>query len=418
MCRILIALWITALASLAQSPVGTYLGEMNLMTTKLRLGLEVKPAGEGKFTSEMTSLDQGYAKLPATATEWDGKVLKVIVGTANVSFEGTLSEDGQSLVGKFTQGVSFDLLLKRVAELPKPARPQEPKGPPVYTVEDVGLPGGAEGVTLAGTLTLPKSAVKVPAVVLVSGSGPQNRDEEVLAHKPFLIWADSLTKAGIIVLRYDDRGVAKSTGTFRGSTTADFALDTAAAVSYLRTRKEVDPSRIVVMGHSEGGIIAPMVAANDERLAAIVLMAAPTVTGEAILRKQIPDLIKLAGGTEQQAKAQLDAIQKQADTEPWMKYFWNHDPGPVLKKVKCPVLAINGELDIQVNADINLGAIEAALKESGNKNFSIKKLPRLNHMLQSAQTGGGQEYAKIEETVSPLAISTVTEWLKQTLAMK
>jgi uncharacterized protein len=406
-----------ALASYAQTVEGTYLGELQTPASKLQLGLIVKPTPSGGWSSELVSLSQGMARIPALTT-LESKTFKFSIAAIGAEFQGTLSDDAQTITGKFKQGLEFELVFKRVAELPRPPRPQEPKGTPSYTVEEVTFPGGADTVKLAGTLTLPKSSSKSAAIVLVSGSGPQNRDEEVFGHKPFLIWADTLTKAGYIVLRYDDRGTAKSTGTFRGSTTEDFALDAQAAVKYLRARPEVDPKRLVVMGHSEGGVIAPIVAANDNQLAAIVLLAGPGVTGEAILRKQLPDLAKAAGATELQAQAQLAAMEKQTQTEPWLATFWKLDPAVALKKVKCPVLALNGELDLNVNADMNLAAIEAALKAGGNKAFITKKLPQLNHMLQTAKTGAPLESTNIPETVSPTALEEVTRWLAATLATK
>lgn len=403
-----------AAALQAQSPFGTFLGELVTPGGKLRLGVIIT---EGPKT-ELVSIDQGFSRIATPTTTIEGKTVKFANPTFNISFEGTLSEDGKTITGKFTQGLPFDLTLNRVAELPQPNRPQEPKGPLPYTAQNVTFPGGADGVKLAGTLTLPKSTAKSPAIVLVSGSGPQNRDEELLGHKPFLIWADALTRDGYIVLRYDDRGTAQSTGNFKGATTQDFALDATAAVTYLRTRKEVDPKRIVVMGHSEGGLIAPIVAAKDPTLAGIILLAGPGVTGEAILNKQIPDGGRAAGLNDAQIATQLEAIRKQADADPWMRFFWSYDPVPALKSVKTPVLALNGELDLQVNADINLQAIEAALKSGANPPHTIKKLPKLNHLFQTAQTGAAREYARIEETIAPAAINEVKLWLKTTLATK
>lgn len=416
MYRMLLVL-IASLASFAQSFEGAFVGDLQAPNAVLQLGLTLKPNPSGGWSAEFISLSQGRAKLPATATV-EGKQLKLDIAPARISFEGTLSEDAQTISGKFKQGIEIDLVFKRVAEIPRPIRPQEPQGTPPYTVEDVTFPGGADTVTLAGTLTLPKSSAKAPAIVLVSGSGPQNRDSELFAHKPFWIWADTLTKAGYIVLRYDDRGTAKSTGTFKGATTNDFALDAQAALKFLRSRPEVDSKRLVVMGHSEGGVIAPIAAASDGQLAAIVVLAGPGVTGEAILRKQLPDLAKAAGAPEQFAQMQLDAMQKQAKTEPWLATFLVLDPAVALKKVQCPVLALNGELDLNVNADINLAAIEAALKAGGNKNYLTRKLPSLNHMLQTAKTGAPLESANISETISPVALTEVTSWLARTLATK
>ena len=406
----------------AQAPVGNFIGEIQTPGGKLRLGLTISATSEGAFKGELISIDQGSSKIPADRTTVEGQLIKVSIAAIGANFEGILTDDGQTINGKFTQGIQMDLVMKRVEEFPRLSRPQEPKQPYPYRSEELVFQGATADVKLAGTLTIPQAEARYPAVVLVSGSGPQNRDEELLDHKPFLVWADALTRAGFAVLRYDDRGVAKSTGKFAGATSQDFALDAAAAVAYLRTRKEIDPKRIAVMGHSEGGLIAPIVASKDPNLAAIVLLAGPGVTGERILKKQIPDLARAAGLSDEQVQAASEAglrrIEKQMETDAWMKYFWSYDPAPALKKVSCPVLVINGELDQQVNADLNLPAIEAALQAGGNKQFTIRKMPKLNHLLQTAKTGAGQEYGKLEETVAPAVLEEVSLWLKKTLAMK
>lgn len=411
-----------ALTLLGQSPEGLFLGEIAGGMGKLRLALEIKQSADGKFSSHLISIDQGYAKLPAAATTFVDKTLKLNLGNINAGYEGTLSDDGQTLTGTFTQGIAMPLVLKRIAELPRPPRPQEPKEPYPYLSEDLTFAGGAAGVTLSGTLTRPKEGTRFAAVVLVSGSGPQDRNEELAFHKPFLLWADTITRAGIAVLRYDDRGTAKSTGSFRGATSKDFAMDAASAVAYLRTRKDIDAAKIFVMVHSEGGVIAPMVAAEDPKIAGIVLLAGTAITGERILARQLPDLGRAAGLNEEQAAANaklgLEKIMKEKATDPWMAFFWDYDPVPAIKKVKCPVLALNGELDMLVNAKENLGAMELAFRESGNKRTTIKALPNLNHLFQTAKTGSGQEYSNVEETVSPIALEEVTKWLKSILATK
>ncbi len=420
--RLLCMLGLAALAW-GQSPVGLFMGEISGgMVGKLRLGIEVKQGADGRLSGEMTSIDQAYAKLPASSVVIEGKTLKVAFGMINASYEGTMSEDGNTVTGKWNQGAAIDLVMKRVTEYPRPARPQEPKPPFDYVSEDVSFAGGAPDVVLAGTVTRPKGAGKFAAVVLVTGSGPQDRNEELAYHKPFLLWADTLTKAGFAVLRYDDRGTAKSTGKFKGSTSVDFAKDAAGAVAYLRTRKDVDAAKIVAMGHSEGGMIAPMVAAEDAKLAGIVLLAGPGVTGEQILRRQIPAQNRAAGMNEEMAEANakmnLEKMEANLKIDPWLQYFWSYDPTTALKKVKCPVLALNGALDMQVMAQENLLAIETALKAGGNKNVTVRAMPKLNHLFQTATTGGGQEYGKIEETVAPIALEEVTQWLKRTLATK
>ena len=412
----------STLSLLGQSPVGNFEGELQTPSTKLRIGLTITAAKDGTYASELISFSQGNAKMAASTTTIEGKSVKLAIAAAGASYEGTFSEDSQTITGKFTQGLPFDLVFKRVAEFAKPNRPQEPKPPFSYLSEDVSFAGATAEILMAGTITTPKSEGKFPAVILVSGSGPQNRDEELVGHKPFLVWADALTKSGFAVLRYDDRGTYKSTGTFKGATSQDFALDTAAAVAYLKTRKDIDPKRIVVMGHSEGGIIAPIVASKDPSLAGIVLLAGPGVSGERIIEKQIPDMGRAAGLSEQQVKLSteggLQRVKQEMAKDAWLANFWTYDPAPTLEKVLCPVLAINGELDKQVDATVNLGAIEAALKKGGNKTYTVRVLPKLNHLLQTATTGSSQEYGQIEETVAPIALEEVIQWLKKLPATK
>lgn len=411
-----------ALCLSAQSPVGNFVGELLTPSTKLRIGLVITAAKDGTYSSELISFSQGDAKIAANTTTIEGKSLKFAIATVGASYEGTFSEDGQTITGLFTQGLPYNLVFKRVAEFVKPKRPQEPNPPFPYLSEDVSFAGATAEILMAGTITTPKGDGKFPAVILVSGSGPQNRDEEVAGHKPFLVWADALTKAGFAVLRYDDRGTSKSTGTFKGATTQDLALDTAAALTYLKTRKDIDPKRIVIVGHSEGGLIAPIVASKDRSLAGIVLLAGPGVSGERILEKQIPDLARAAGLSEQQIKVSTEDTLKQVKQamarDAWLANSWTYDPAPTLTKVLCPVLALNGELDKQVDPTVNLAAIEAALKMGGNKSYTIRVLPKLNHLLQTASTGGSQEYGQIEETVAPIAIKEVIQWLKKLPATK
>jgi hypothetical protein len=298
--------------------------------------------------------------------------------------------------------------------------------------------------------------------VLITGSGPENRDEEVFGHKPFLVLSDYLTRQGIAVLRYDDRGVGKSGGDSRTATTADLATDALAAFEYLKTRSGIDPKRIGVLGHSEGGVIAPFVANEAPDVAFVVLMAGTGVPGDSVIMLQSRLVAKAEGAADstlaksavverelldlakssldsaalmaklrpllKQSMSQLSPADSQkvssADTSnqaveqqmrqvltPWFHYFLNYDPRPALKKLKQPVLAVNGEKDVQVAPKENLAAIEAALKAGGNKDFLVKELPGLNHLFQTATTGGVSEYAKIEETISPTALKVMGDWI-------
>jgi hypothetical protein len=299
---------------------------------------------------------------------------------------------------------------------------------------------------LDGTLTIPEGTGPFPAVVLISGSGPQNRDEEIFGHKPFLVLADHLTRGGIAVLRYDDRGVGQSKGDFASATSEDFAADAWAVWQALSARPEIDAKRVGLLGHSEGGLIAPMLAAAHPEIAFIVLVGGPGVTGEQILLKQA-ELIATAMGAPPAAVAANAAVQRQVfailkeetsqarieerigaipvgskeasaalvkqSASPWMRFFVRYDPAAALRKVRCPVLAIGAERDLQVAPDQNLPAIEAALKAGGNADVTITRLPGLNHLLQPAKTGLPAEYAQIETTVAPAALDAITAWIRQ-----
>jgi hypothetical protein len=283
-------------------------------------------------------------------------------------------------------------------------------------------------------------------VLLIAGSGPNDRDESILGHKPFLVLSDYLTRKGIVVLRADKRGVGRSTGKYATATTADFATDAEAGVAYLKTRSEVDPHRIGLVGHSEGGTIAPMVAAGNPDVRFIVMMAGTGVTGERILVEQVRMIAEANGISKEKAaqaadkesellalvvketdnavvekelreklagqmpEAQIDAAIKDI-TSPWGRYLLSYDPTTALRKVVCPVLAIDGEKDLQVSPAQNLPPIRKALEEGGNKHFEIDELPGLNHLFQTAKTGSPAEYAQIEETISPVALDKIATWI-------
>ncbi|NRB48207.1 MAG: alpha/beta fold hydrolase [Saprospiraceae bacterium] len=452
--------------SSAQSPVGDWEGTLEVPGAKLKIVFHVTADGD-TYSATMDSPDQGAMGLATSSTTFEDGKLTITATQLGMTYEGALDPGGAQMKGVFKQGPgAFPLNLTRVKGEPaKLDRPQEPQKPYPYKEEEVKYDNPkAEGVTLAGTLTLPNTSGPHPVVVLISGSGPQNRDEELLGHKPFLVLADHLTRQGIAVLRYDDRGVAKSTGDFGTATSADFATDAEAAVTYLKTRKDIDASKIGLMGHSEGGLIAPMVAAESDDVAFIVLLAGTGVSGTEILLLQqeliakaslVPDnvialnrklnkrtfeLLKEHGDDLPKAKeeikkymnqekerlsdadkAALDASMGQFDqtfqqiSSPWFRFFLTYDPASSLEKVSCPVLAINGSKDLQVDAEQNLPAIEKALKKAGNKNYEIKSLPNMNHLFQSSDTGSPTEYAKLTETFSPIALNTISNWLKDQL---
>ena len=349
--------------------------------------------------------------------------------------------------------------MKKVKKPPSVVRPQDPKKPYPYKEEDVTYKNERDGLKLAATLTMPKEGGPFPAVVLLTGSGAQNRDEELLGHRPFLVLADHLTRKGFAVLRADDRGVGGSEGSTGQSTTENFAYDALAGITYLKTHPEIDAAKIGLIGHSEGGIIAPLAASLSDEVAFIVIMAGTGLTGEEILYLQ-GALIAAAGGTSEEEiennrleQVEIFAVLKSDKNEkaikkvltdmfnedyptlseeekksipdkeaylegqfkqllsPWFRFFLTYDPKPALRKVNCPVLALIGGKDLQVPHKENLEAIEAALKEGGNKDYTVKMLPGLNHLFQKAGTGAPSEYSIIPETINPSALDTISGWL-------
>jgi uncharacterized protein len=339
--------------------------------------------------------------------------------------------------------------------LPASARPQEPKPPFPYDARDVTFES-VPGVRLAGTIVTPPGPGPFPALVMVTGSGPQNRNEELLGHKPFLVISDYLARHGIATLRYDDRGTAQSTGSFSAGTSVDFANDAEAAVRFMRGQAKIDRNHVGIIGHSEGGMIAPMVAARSSDVAFIVLLAGPGIPGDSILLLQ-EQLIATAMGTPpamvernteanrhlfaaiKSATDSADAVARVMATEqkmlatlpenerataerqlaaargqmltPWMRYFLSYDPRPTLRKVHVPVLALDGTLDLQVPYKQDLAAIDTALKAGGNRDYRIVELRGLNHLFQTATTGSPAEYATISETFSPAALQIIADWI-------
>jgi dienelactone hydrolase len=448
-----------------QPLVGTWMGPLTIMGAQLRIAFNISIADNGSLKATLDSLDQSVSGIPADAATFENGVLKLDLKSigGNASYEGTLDTATDELKGQWKQsGMTFELNMKRQAGVVKDNRPQEPKEPYPYKAEDVTYPNTrSEGVTLAATLTIPEGAGPFPAVVLITGSGAEDRNEAIMGHKPFLVIADYLTRQGIAVLRADDRGFGKSTGDFAAATSEDFATDALAGVEYLKTRSEVDAKHIGLIGHSEGGIIGPLAAVQSKDVSFVVMLAGPGVDGISIIYQQGQDIMRVMGSTDEQIKAQREIqerifnlvisekdpkvaepklramIEEEAKKQPeaqklpkeqlesqinaqvtmlnspWFRFFLTYDPAPTLSKVKVPVLAINGSLDLQVNAAINLPAIEEALKDGGNKDFTIKEFPGLNHLFQHAKTGAISEYSQIEETFSPEALAFISDWIKK-----
>lgn len=454
----LILLVLTVCASTsAQDITGQWNGILKEMN--LRLVVHITKTADG-YSATLDSPDQGAKGIPINRTTFENDSLKLAATDLGIEYSGVLNNG--TFDGTFTQG-GFQIPLVLGREVIKKTtlnRPQEPKKPYSYYSEDIFFDNEEANLTLAGTLTLPKKEGEFPVVILISGSGPQDRNEELLGHKPFLVISDYLTRNGIGVLRFDDRGVGKSTGNFSTATSVDFATDVQSAITYLKSRQEVDASKIGLVGHSEGGVIAPMVAAKSDDVNFIVLLAGTGIRGDKLLLLQQELIGRTMGMSEMQLKkskelstvvfsmivnatasqdfktdvknyitteltkfsdAELPAgmskdeasINAQVEqlTTPWMVYFLKHDPSAVLAQVKCSVLAVNGEKDLQVPPSENLTAIKSALEKGKNTKVTTIEFPGLNHLFQESITGAPSEYATIEQTFSPVALETISNWI-------
>ncbi|MEX2112827.1 MAG: alpha/beta fold hydrolase [Pirellulales bacterium] len=439
---------------------GHWQGTLETGVVDLRIVFNIAKSPEGRLTATMDSPDQGAKGLPIETAALEGNVLTLEARRIGGTYQGTISADGRRIKGEWRQsGQTMALDLTRLEKEPDYRRPQDPTKPYPYEEREVTVENAAGGVKLAGTLTLPKAAGAVPAVVLLTGSGAQDRDESILGHKPFLVLADYLTRRGIAVLRLDDRGVGESTGSTSNSTTTDLAGDALAAVAYLKTVQQINPRRIGLVGHSDGGIVAPLAASRSSDVAFIVMLAGTGVPGEQIVlrqgaiiaRAQKADEKLIASAQELQKKlfavAKRDANLEEAKQEiielmresdsyksaataeakaaveaqveaqaqmmftPWFRSFLTYDPALALAKVHCPVLVLNGEKDLQVDPQQNLPPIAAALKQAGNRDVTIRELPGLNHLFQHCQTGSPVEYGKIDETFAPEALAEIADWI-------
>ncbi|AWH83727.1 alpha/beta hydrolase [Flavobacterium album] len=443
----------------AQDITGPWHGLLTFPGGELRVTIDISKTETGTYTATMLVPEQSPKPIPVTDIFFESNILAFGIPAAGIDYKGTL--ENNVFKGTFTQNsypIPLDLGREEVKVKAK-VRPQEPAKPYPYYTEDVVFKNEKAGITLAGTLTLPKKEGTYPVVVLITGSGQQNRDEELLGHKPFLVLADYLTKHGIAVLRYDDRGTGSSQGTFARATSEDFATDAEAAFRYMKTRKEINKNKIGLAGHSEGGTIAPMVASKNPDVAFIVLMAGTAIPGDELMLLQNYMMGKANGMPEEELtklgainKQLYNAIKEEADTNTlkarlqtifdkelkplfiskgvpkdqvaqyidvqvnelasaWYSNFVRYNPGPALEKVQCPILAINGEKDLQVAPTANLDAIKRAAQKSGNKKVTTKLLPGLNHLFQESKTGSPSEYGEIEQTFSPLALNEIATWI-------
>ena len=450
---------VTAEGVPGDGPVGDWLGRLDVGPAVLRLGLEVTRGEDGSLAATLDSIDQG-AVIPVDRARFAGSTLNLEIDAIGGSFRGELNTDGSALVGTWTQGGSSrDLTFLRQAEAYSLNRPQEPEEPFPYGTREVTFPGGDAGVELAGTLAVPAGEGPFPAVVFASGSGPQDRDESLMGHRPFLVIADHLARHGVASLRYDDRGFGESTGDHFASTVDDFADDLAAALAVLRGQPEVDGSRVGILGHSEGGLSAAKVAAADGPADFLVLLAPPGVPLTELLQRQAGDIYRQGGvdaalveralrrqgeslallrqdlprdelrrrlraraeewvaSLSDEEKAAMGVTEQTVDqsvrqsTTDWFLSLLREDPAHHLRRVEVPVLALFGGKDIQVDAESNAEAVRRALDAGDDPRHEVRVLDGLNHLFQSAETGAVAEYGSIEETISPEVLETVTTWI-------
>jgi fermentation-respiration switch protein FrsA (DUF1100 family) len=447
---------------------GRWLGRLRVQAgIELRIVVHLTSA-DGGWTATLDSPDQGVTGIAVDRVVVDGARVTLEMPGILARYEARRAS-ADTLDGTWSQGgMSLPLVLVRQTGEPEDERPQHPRPPFPYRVEEVRFPNDEAGIHLAGTLTLPEGSGPFPAAALITGSGPQDRDETILGHKPFLVLADHLTRAGIAVLRYDDRGVGQSEGDFAAATSIDFAGDAAAAVDFLRAHPAIDPARVGLIGHSEGGLIAPLVAtgeagAQQRDLAFVVLLAGPGLTGREILYLQGEAIARAAGASDADVAqlratqsrmfdivaeegdagrrrerlrtalsdglAAMDSAARAAQGVPpggervwveaqlaqvgseWFRTFLLYDPRPALARLETPVLALIGGLDLQVPPAENLAAIGEALERAGNRDATLLELPGLNHLFQTATTGAPAEYATIRETFAPAALDAVSSWI-------
>ena len=425
---------------------GQWTGEISVSGFSLKLNFNFATDDSGKTTCTIDSPDQNAFDIPCQEVSITDNSVNVKIDVIKATYSGTIQ--GDSIVGNFTQGATLPLTLRRNAKpQTKIERKQTPQPPFPYTVKEVTFANPAAGITLAGTLTLPENTKNVPAVVMITGSGAQNRDEELFAHRPFAVIADYLTRQGIAVLRYDDRGTAASGGKFANATTADFATDARAALDFLASQPEINKKKLGYIGHSEGGQIAFINAAADDRVAFIVTLAAPAIKGSDLLIRQNEMLVEAISGMKlpedqlSPLKQIFDAIERNTDSEslrkelieilkldlatpeqrenfekqieastsPWYMQFVKYDPADAIKATKCPVFALGGTYDIQVEASTNIARIKELC---GSKSVTTKEYPGMNHMFQQcANAKEGFNYGKIEQTIAPEVLTDIATWI-------
>ncbi len=442
----------------SQQIEGRWYGTLSVQNAKLRISFNIQKS-DTLYKGTMDSPDQNISGIPIDFVSYSNSVLKIVNSTLNIEYNGIHA--GDKILGTFRQsGLSLQLNLSR--RIPEGLRrPQEPALPLPYISEEILFINKDDSIVLSGTLTKPDKPGVHDAVILINGSGPQNRDSEIMGHKPFLVLSDMLTKRGIAVLRYDERGVGMSGGDYSKSNTLDLARDVKWALEYLKSRTDI--GKVGLIGHSEGGIIAPIVAANSDMVSFLVLLAAPGMKGRDIIMEQ-QELISLAGGASREDIEAyrsintkiFDLIEKDGDNPdslrlkiskilkentrgeltnnqikqqvnglltPWMLFFLNYDPIPVLSDIKCPVLALNGKKDLQVSYKSNLYHIHRALTGESridnnivthsNNHVKTVVFEDLNHLFQCSKSGHPNEYSTIEETINISVVETIIDWINE-----
>jgi len=464
-----IASLVFSLAAFTQSLAnyqGSWQGKLDV-AGGLKIVFHIKDNGNNGLTATADSPDQSAFGLKCDTTWVAAGLLTIEMRQMNASYTAKLVGDS-ALEGTFKQGAELPLVLKKAATAAPAARkrPQEPQPPFPYKSEEVEYDNTSLGLHYGATITIPAGKGPFPAALLITGSGPQNRDEEMMGHKPFAVLADALTRNGFVVLRVDDRGIGKSSGQFRDATSADFADDARSSLQYLLSRPEVNRKKTGLIGHSEGGLIAPMVAASSKDIDFIILLAGPGIKIDSLMAEQNAAILRQAGVSTRAIDAYIALYQSACktilstndstaatlkvkelidqwakSTDPailnelglsaaeshekiangmvkelqskWYRYFLAFDPTPYLKSLHCKVLALNGGKDIQVVASSNLAGIESALKKSKSKNYTVKELPGLNHLFQTCKACTVAEYGQLEETFSPVALEEINNWLNK-----
>lgn len=434
----------------AQEVSGEWTGELSFAGNQLDLNFKVYKSG-GTYSSSLSVPAQSLNDFKSTSTTFVDSLLTIELKPLGIEYKGILSKK-DTILGNFVQnGMALKLNLYRGNT--KLKRPQEPFPPYDYVEEDIVFRNKKDSLNLAGTLTYPQSDGSFPAVILISGSGPQDRNSYIMGHKPFLLLAHELTQSGIAVLRFDERGVGLSEGEFENATLEDMIEDVKSGFEFLKNRPEIQANRIGLIGHSLGGILAPKIA-SEEDISFLVLLAAPAVNGDEMMLKQRSDFLELRGlsptqieksnemysatyeyilttdaeGEELQnglmqfykdnyaevmMEKELMALTEQLTTNELLAILRNK-PSSYLSLVKCPVLAIGGTKDFQVSSKENLEALQLEIRKGGNTNVDIHEFEGLNHLLQESETGDISEYGVIEQTMSPKVLKLIKEWVKET----